>query len=162
MDPNVLVAERTDPTDQEILVAFLKSHHEKCSFCNYDLHQLQSDRCPECGRQLKLQLNIVNDQHAAWIATAVVLSTQAGIGVIFWLGFLDWLRSSHRLLGAVPVGFILLCIYLMATVPAALASLILRRQFLRTTPATQKIIAALTVVLMLAALLDFYHGIYHW
>ena len=74
---------RIDRSDDELLKSFLEDRDAICPLCGYNLRQLRSSRCPECGRELKLTVGLAQPFMAAWITLVVTLGASAGIGAFF-------------------------------------------------------------------------------
>jgi hypothetical protein len=124
-------------TDDAMLIAFLAAHHASCPACKYDLYQLQQPRCPEYGRELSLTIGVVEPYLRTWVATAVLLCANAGVGIMFTLGMIKTLLSSH---GAFPREATLWIIfsYYMAAIPLGAIFLWWRSWFVRLGRATQR------------------------
>ena len=74
----------TDP----LLERFLSERDVDCPACGYNLRQLKSDRCPECGDPLELSLRLVEQRQFSLIAGLVGLSAGFGLGfllLIYWV-----------------------------------------------------------------------------
>ena len=63
-----------------LLEQYLTDRDVVCPGCSYNLRGLKSDRCPECGDQLELSLQLVEPRQAPLIAGLVGLSAGAGLG----------------------------------------------------------------------------------
>ena len=68
----------TDP----LLEQFLSERDVNCPACGYNLRQLKSDRCPECGDPLELSLRLVEQRQFSLIAGLVGLSAGFGLGFL--------------------------------------------------------------------------------
>lgn len=66
----------TDP----LLEQYLSQRDVACPGCSYNLRELKSDRCPECGDELELSLKLVEPRQAPLITGLVGLSSGAGLG----------------------------------------------------------------------------------
>jgi hypothetical protein len=64
---------------QRILLQFLADRDVECPNCQYNLRNLTSRRCPECGEEMKLSVGLVEPKQAAFITGIVGLS--AGVGL---------------------------------------------------------------------------------
>jgi hypothetical protein len=60
------------------LRSFLTARDVQCPKCEYNLRGLTGDRCPECGDQLVLRVNLAEPKLGAMIAGLVGLSAGAG------------------------------------------------------------------------------------
>ncbi len=136
---------QTGPTDQKILAEFLKTRHEYCPACKYDLHQLESDHCPECGEPLALHVGLSSPYQAAWIVVTIVLFAQVWLASAIWYQLIRALSHYHRLGYLSPVELYVIY-YLSATVPATAIWLKMRRRFLRLKRQKQHLIMAGVIV----------------
>jgi hypothetical protein len=60
-----------------------------CPNCGYNLRDLAGDRCPECGEELALRVQLSEPQMAAFLTGVVGLSAGAGFsGLILLYGFI--------------------------------------------------------------------------
>src|SRR5205823_14867222 len=77
------VAEATDTTpasdDAAMLKQYLGSRDVPCPHCNYNLRNLTSNVCPECGEEVTLRVQSLEPRQAAPIAGLVLLSAGAGL-----------------------------------------------------------------------------------
>ncbi|MEM1208464.1 MAG: hypothetical protein AAGI54_04275 [Planctomycetota bacterium] len=105
--------------DHEALTDFLARHDARCPTCDYRLHGLTTDRCPECGHPLRL--GILGDIDAPITPLLFVLlpATAAFTSGAYWLFFIvqeividptggfygpfDFLITFGLLLGIVPL-----------------------------------------------------------
>jgi hypothetical protein len=71
----------TDP----LLEQFLSERDVVCPGCSYNLRDLKSDRCPECGDELTLTLRLVEPRQASLITGLVGLSAGCGFGGLLLL-----------------------------------------------------------------------------
>jgi hypothetical protein len=76
------------PTGQ--LSAYLADRDEPCPACNYNLRGLQTDRCPECNRELVLQLRLAEPRMGAWIAAIAASAAMLGFNGLLVVYFLLW------------------------------------------------------------------------
>lgn len=53
--------------------------------CGYNLRNLTSPRCPECGEQVELHVKLAEPKTAAWLAGVVGLSAGLGFSMLFLL-----------------------------------------------------------------------------
>lgn len=61
----------SEASEKELLRTFLHGRSHPCPICGYDLRDLRNDRCPECGRQLRLVVLI--DDHPRFRASPIYL-----------------------------------------------------------------------------------------
>ena len=62
------------------LLDFVRDRDVFCPGCGYNVRNLTSDRCPECGEQLQLGLQLAEPRQAAPIAGLVGLAAGLGLG----------------------------------------------------------------------------------
>jgi hypothetical protein len=60
------------------LVQFLTDRDQPCPDCSYNLRNLRGRRCPECGAELTLRVNLVEPRQRLLIAGLIGLSAGAG------------------------------------------------------------------------------------
>src|SRR5688572_30604696 len=71
----------TNPPEVDpFLTAFLSGREAACPGCEYNLRDLTTDRCPECGQSIQLALRLVEPRQGALIAGLVGLAAGAGFG----------------------------------------------------------------------------------
>lgn len=70
------------------LVTFLAERDEPCPACTYNLRGLQTDRCPECSRELVLNVRLAEPRMGAWIASLVGVCTMLGFNGLLSLYFI--------------------------------------------------------------------------
>src|SRR5512133_1904122 len=64
------------------LIDYLRERDVPCPLCGYNLRRLASARCPECGQEIGLRINLAEPHLRGWITAVVALCASAGIGVI--------------------------------------------------------------------------------
>ncbi len=153
--------------DPSGMVAWLAERDVPCPACGYNLRGLRADRCPECGRGLRLGLSLAEPFLRAWVALLVALLLPAGFGLVLICGFLYGLARFGAArevpsLSNVPVGPALVVAYAMSSVPLSAAAVALRRRFLRRSTVEQVVAAAVawaalagTVLYLLAEIAGF-------
>jgi hypothetical protein len=67
------------PGSPPLLQTFLADRDVPCPQCGYNLRNLRADRCPECGEQLVLRVNVAEPRQGALIAGLIGLSAGAGL-----------------------------------------------------------------------------------
>ena len=72
--------------DAAILKLFLDGRDQPCPQCGYNLRDLPGTRCPECGEELALRLQLGEPRQAAALAGLIALSAGAGMNVLL-LGY---------------------------------------------------------------------------
>ncbi len=147
--PDHLPGEPIPPprSDDQLLGEFLAARHEACPLCGYSLHGLRSDRCPECGSQLRLRVGLTEPRMAAYVTTTV--SWAVGFGAT---GLLNTIATAQAPSNWVRDAWAIISLTLMVV---SLAGLGLARRFRLLPPAAQKgisIASVATVTLALAAI----------
>ncbi len=69
-----------DPSADDHLLRFVAGRNVACPGCGYNVRDLRTDRCPECGDQLELSLRLAEPRQGALIAGLVGLAAGAGLG----------------------------------------------------------------------------------
>lgn len=87
--------------DAELLRAFLAERDVACPGCGYNVRDLTSKRCPECGLELALQLALVEPKQAAFVAGLVGIGAGLGFNGLI-LGWFLWERYSNSSWGGPP------------------------------------------------------------
>jgi hypothetical protein len=70
-----------------LLQQFLEGRDVGCPGCGYNLRDLQTDRCPECGEELSLRVGLLEPKQGASIAGLIGLAAGAGMNGLL-LGYL--------------------------------------------------------------------------
>jgi hypothetical protein len=65
------------PTDP-MLTAFLAQRDQPCPQCEYNLRNLMGNRCPECGEELVLRVNLAETRQRLLLAGLIGLAAGAG------------------------------------------------------------------------------------
>jgi hypothetical protein len=68
----------SEPSEKELLRTFLHGRSHPCPVCGYDLRDLCTDRCPECGRSMRLTVAEQKRVHAPFIAGLIAFAAPAG------------------------------------------------------------------------------------
>lgn len=133
-------------TGTPLLIQFLLGADVPCPRCGYNLRDLQGNRCPECGDELRLQVGLVEPRYGPYLAALSGACLGLGAGVLLGLVALVeaplswWSETCARLL--------LVLIGLTAVLVPAL--LLRRRNFRRRTPASQWTAAGVILALVVA------------
>jgi hypothetical protein len=140
--------------EREWLAEFLRERDAACPLCAYNLRGLASERCPECGREVRLSVGLADPYVRAWVAALASVGAGAGIGILMAVILLrqGWPPSQLWLLHASLV-------YFLACIPALGVLLVTRRAFLRRSRTAQRRIAAWAVSLLVVAILAFLAGL---
>jgi hypothetical protein len=69
-------------SDAEFLRQFLAGRDVQCPQCDYNLRDLTGTRCPECGEELVLRLQLGEPRQAAALAGLIALNAGAGMNLL--------------------------------------------------------------------------------
>ena len=133
----------SDPrADETALLDFLRDRDVACPLCHYNLRALTSPRCPECGRELRLTIGLVEPRLAAWLTGQIALAAAAGIGAMIILvsAINGWPNGGYR---QALLNFAFS--FHIAMIPVAAAWVILRRRYMRLPRGAQWTGAALAI-----------------
>jgi len=136
--------------DETALLDFLRDRDVACPLCHYNLRALTSPRCPECGRELRLTIGLVEPRQGAWLTGQIALTAAAGIGVMIIVvsTFSGWPEGGdHPLL--LNFAFILH----ITMIPLAAAWLIGRRRYMRMPRKVQWTGAGLAIAAVVAGMI---------
>ena len=132
-------AGRVLPAQQ--LTAYLHDRDVPCPACGYNLRNLLSARCPECGRDVHLGVKLRHPRMAAWVTLLIILTF--GDGIALFLGVILLARQWPAPLPEFP-----LC-YFACAPPATAMILLLRKRCLRIRLGAQWAIAILAAIVSL-------------
>ena len=120
-----------------LLESLLHERDIPCPLCGYNLRNLKSDRCPECGGGLKVQVGLTEPRLMTYIALLVACCVGLGGSVLFTLVALanapgDWWNKT-------AAKILLSLLFVTATLlPIILAC---RSRFRRARPSHQRAMA---------------------
>ena len=132
-------------SEDETLIDWLRDRDAFCPLCKYNVRNLTSPRCPECGQVLQLTVALADPYLKAWIALMTAVCAGAGMGVL-WSYFLitqGWPRGGNLM------GMKTAVIMQVLMVPATAFVLILRRRFQRLSRTAQWLLASAGIGLVL-------------
>lgn len=146
--------EDADAAPAGLLRAFLAGRDVSCPNCEYNLRDLAGDRCPECGLELALRIQLAEPRLAAFLAGLVGLSAGAGFNALI---FLYWLMiTGRRGWRSNFETFIVVDLISLAVMAAATYAWLRSRRRLRTmSPAARWVLVAACWALTVASLLAF-------
>jgi hypothetical protein len=122
--------------DRESLLTFLADRDILCPICKYNLRQLQSTKCPECGSELKLSVGAVDVRMGLWVSALLAAAAPATFGLLFLIIIIA--SGEFPSFRYVPVSTMLLMLYVLAAIPATVFLIAGRRSFLRRGLAVQR------------------------
>jgi hypothetical protein len=128
--------------DQSMLVQYLRNRDADCPVCGYNLRDLATARCPECGKQLELSVSSPEPYLRGWLAAAIIACANAGIGVLMCIAVAGKGGPRHGPEVIAVYGYI-------AMVPVTIAILALRRRMLRWSLGEQFLLAGFLGVVSL-------------
>jgi hypothetical protein len=79
--------EATANIESELLRQFLHARDVPCPSCEYNLRDLPADRCPECGQELALRLQLAEPKQTALLTGLIALSAGAGLNGLLIIYF---------------------------------------------------------------------------
>ena len=127
-------------SEQEMLRLYLENRDVPCPACGYNIKQLQSSTCPECGRELKLSVGLVGLSNL-WITALVAAIVPAACGLPFHLLILIALGHGASLSDATsePEGviFLMLVFYALCCTVFTILLIVMRQRFMRLNLRTQ-------------------------
>jgi len=139
----------------DLLSIFLRDRDVPCPACAYNLRDLTTSRCPECGHGVALGVGLAERNLKAWVTLLVVCCLGAGTGlvVIALIIIVSILESfadaTDRVLPQEPIGLALIAF--LVVVPMTVGVLAIRRRFVRMRPGEQWTIVACAIVYVLSA-----------
>ena len=95
-----------------LLLQFLRGRDVPCPSCGYNLRDLTGDRCPECGQEITLRIQLAEPKLAAMLTGLIGLSTGAGFNgllLIYWAIIRFYVRPGgmdSSFLWVIVVGFV--------------------------------------------------------
>ncbi len=77
-----------DTRDSEMLRAYLAGRDRECPMCRYNVRDLTTGKCPECGAELLLELRPRHGRFGLWLTSIVGLALTLGVCLFALLVFL--------------------------------------------------------------------------
>ena len=96
-----------DRARHDLLRAFLEDNPTPCPACGYDLRDLVTSRCPECGDQLVLRVGLAQPGQGTFIAGLIGLASGMGFSGLLLIYAL--LMFTRRGVGGPITVWMLLC-----------------------------------------------------
>ena len=130
--------------DQQWLLGFVADRHVPCPRCAYDLRNLTTPQCPECGERLALRVGMATPRFGL-----LVLAMAPGVfsGVCATLLAFPLFRFRNAGTNGPPTAMYVAEAFGLLSVAAACGLYVLRQRFLGKTKRTQ-ILVAVTVWLL--------------
>jgi hypothetical protein len=141
-------APATTASQHDWLIEYLRDRDVGCPLCDYNLRGLVSDRCPECGREIRLNVQAAEPYLRAWVIAAMALGGSAGIGIFILVIVVKEGWPPVRM-----VGVCFAMVYFLIAIPLFGILIFARRAFLRREKSTQELMAGASIVTTLLALL---------
>jgi hypothetical protein len=141
----------TQPQDDDqhiTLLTYLHDRDEPCPACKYNLRNLTSSNCPECGNALRVGITLADPYLKAWIALIIALLPPASFGALY-IGIFGYILirgrnfSLHDMFRGVPVSLFVIMTHLILSVPLVIAAIAMRRRFMRLQRPRQRLLAGL-------------------
>ena len=127
------------------LIQWLADRDVECPSCRYNLRNLTTPRCPECGEPLQLTVSLAEPYFKAWIALMGALSGGAGVGLLVLISIArgEWWQQATRL----HFAFFLF----LAMIPAAALAAWKRHRLQRMSHQKQWLLAIVAILAFLTA-----------
>ena len=146
-----------EPSDDAVLIEYLRTRNVACPLCGYNLRGLTACRCPECGRGLQLSVGLIEPRIGAWVTCLVAVTAPAGMGVVAVLSLVqngwEMMSSGEDLASIVAIW------YFLATLLFVPAVIVLRRRYRRLSQPIQWSLAGLAIALMTFAFAALFVGL---
>jgi hypothetical protein len=140
--------------DDAALREFLGSRDVPCPLCGYNLRGLTGTMCPECARELRLSVGLVEPRMGAWIAAVVMSAAGAGFSLLL-IGYV-LIRIGFGRGGGLPPNFLTaVATGLFLQLPWTIGLVVQRRRFNRASTPVQLGLAVLSLVLTIVNVLIF-------
>ena len=137
------------PPHADLLQAFLRQEGATCPACRYDLRDLNDSRCPECGKPIRLAVQLTHSHVPLLVASTIGLATGFGFTLFLLITFVCLLIAHGAGMGP-SLGVWGAIMFMLLVEGAALALLCLRaRRFARATRSVQAGVCALAWALSL-------------
>lgn len=101
---------QNEPFTPSPIVALLATRHEPCPRCNYDLHKVAAEACPECALPLELQLKGATSLDRSWYLAVISLAMGMGFDLVLAgdRGFVVLIGSAGKGDAVMVLGFLFL------------------------------------------------------
>ncbi len=137
----------------DILRQFLEAEDVTCPVCRYQLRNLEGDRCPECGKTLRLHLRPADDHLRRFILACVAASIGFGFfGILVLISVIGMLVEDN-IIWPPPLSFYLAIAFAVIEGAALVVLLCNSTRFARARAVRQRALALLcwTVTVLLVA-----------
>ena len=135
--------ETETPSDEAVLLDYLRGRDVACPLCAYNLRGLTTCRCPECGRELQLSVGLVEPRIGAWVTCLVAVTAAAGLGSMAILSIIN--HGFDVLFSGEGPGQTVAIFYFLASVPMVPALIALRRRYRRLSQTIQWTLAGVAI-----------------
>jgi hypothetical protein len=129
--------------DADRLRDFLTNRNVPCPVCGYNLRELKSDRCPECGAALVIQVGSPQARIGLFLITVAPMFMLAAFGMFVGIAWLPTLLSQ-------PPGALIMFIAAIADLFGVFKLYRHRDVFFRLTRGKQSVIAICSWVVHVA------------
>ena len=141
--------------NNNLLLNYLQDRDVPCPTCAYNLRDLQTNHCPECGHSLEVTIRVNDGSMTRWIWAFASSCLSVPLGVLYSvIMILQLLQVSGSRLSIDWQLMIFTGVFFVGTL-AAIFLLIRRSSFFRSSVYTQKIIMRLIVGYNFTALAAF-------
>ena len=131
-------------THADAMRLYLSNADVRCPVCRYELRNLEGDRCPECGKTLRLHLRPADDHFRRFVLACVAASIGFGFfGILVLISVIGMLVEDD-IIWPPPLSFYLALAF--AAVEGAGLVVLLRNstRFARARAVRQRTLALLT------------------
>ena len=147
----------------DLLTDFLRDRDTPCPACSYNLRNLTTNRCPECGHAMTLGVRMPERSLKAWAALLSVCCLAAGLGLVA-MGAITAMSIEHGIAYSIrqvfwgqPMAGLGVMASLVA-LPMTAGVLAMRRRFVRMRLATQWVIVACAILYALGICTALFSG----
>ena len=134
----------------DLLLDFLRDRDTPCPACSYNLRNLTTNHCPECGHAMALGVRMPERSLKAWATLLIVCCLGAGLGLFAMAAMATMSIEKGIAYAASEIFWSEPAIGLAVTaslgaLPMAVVVLAIRRHFVRMRPDTQVVVVVCAV-----------------